>query len=116
MSDDPFGREQKPGLLSRLLGRSGERRPIVTRVTKTTRTDRLALTVPAARAAEVRDAVEAWLSSRGVTATLAIEDVGDGKCKLSAKFADDENRVDLSDDAVQSELQDVVRRALPTSD
>src|SRR5689334_13212568 len=101
--------------LSRLLGRrDGSGRPSPG-VTKTTRTDRLNLTVPSSHAEAVRAAVERWLFSHGITASVAIEDAGDGKSKLSAKFSDDDRRLDLTDDAVQADLQAVLRAAIEGS-
>lgn len=68
--------------------------------------------MPSERADAIRAAVEAWLAGRGVAATLTVSDAGSGRSKLTAEFKDNERRVDLSDDAVESDLQDVVTRAL----
>jgi len=98
-------------LLRRLLSRRGwSGRPSL-RVTKTTRTDRLNLTVASAHADDVRVAVERWLLSRGIRTVVAVEDAGNGKSRLSAKFSDDDLRLDLTDDAVQADLQAVLRTA-----
>ena len=101
---------KRPGWLARLLGKAVERAPHT--ITKTTRTDRLNLTVPSAKAEAVRTAVDGWLVGRGVSAKLIVEETSDGKARLSAQFEDNDRRIDLSEDAVQSELQSVLEQAL----
>ena len=106
MADDG----KRPGWFARHLAKAVERAPHT--VTKTTRIERLKLIVPSGEAEEVRTAVDAWLVRRGVSAKLTVEETGDGKARLSAEFEDNDKWIDMSDDAVQSELQSVIEQAL----
>lgn len=101
---------KRPGWFARLLGKAAERAPHT--VTRTTRIERLNLTVPSAKAEAVRTAVDAWLLGRGVSAKLLVEETSDGNARLSAQFEDNDRRIDLSENAVQSELQSVLKQAL----
>ena len=102
--------EPRKGWLARLLERSAGRPH--TRVTVRKR-EQLNLTVPSAHAETVRAAVERWLAGRGVTVAVTTEDAGDEKTHIRAKLDEaDAGRVDFADDAVQSELQDVIADAV----
>src|SRR5437764_11539811 len=105
-----MGTESQHGWLARLLGRSfgGKRTRVVVR-----RSEQLNLTVPSAQAEAIRAAVERWLAAHGVTAAVTAEDAGDEKTQIRAKLGQaDAARLNLADEAVQSELQDVIADAV----
>jgi siderophore synthetase component len=80
------------------------------------RRESLSLTVPAEKAEAVRAAVERFLAQHGVSTPLTTEDAGNGKTRVKAQLGGEEARkLDLSDDAVQSQLQDVLANALSSA-
>jgi uncharacterized protein YgfB (UPF0149 family) len=110
MDADPLSPQPKRSWLSRLFG--GSFSPAV-RTVKTVRTEDLSLTVQTEHADAVRAAVERWLAGRGITATLASEDVGEGKTRLKAHLDQaDAAKLDFRSDEVQSELQKLLAEAV----
>ena len=107
--ESPFG-ERKPGLLSRLFSTPvNSKQPSVKRIVK--KTEQLKLTVPAARADAIQAAIEQWLAGRGIHAAVTREDAGDGKAHLKAQLGFEESaKLDLTDDAVQGELEKLLTK------
>jgi hypothetical protein len=104
-----MGTGSRKGWLARLFGGSfgGQRARVTVR-----KSEMLDLTVPAAHADVVSAAVERWLGGHGVTAGVTTEHAGD-KTHIRAKLGEaDASRLDLADEAVQSELQDVIADAV----
>jgi hypothetical protein len=80
------------------------------------RRESLNLTVPTTNADAVRTAVERWLAGYGITTPLSTEDAGSGKTRIKAQLREeDAAKLDLADDAVQSQLQDVLTNAVSSS-
>lgn len=107
-ASDAFGRRQSGAV-------TGDPSPRRRGVTTTTvrRTEQLTLTCPSDRADVVRAAVEQWLRTRGVTATVTADEHEPGKSRIHARLSSDEtSKVDLSAPSVQAELQDVLTKAL----
>ena len=112
MNVDPLGTERQ-GWLTRLLGRS---RKLTSLNMNVRRRESLSLTVPTAHADAVLAAVERWFADQGVTAPLTTEDEGNGKTRIKAALGeDDTNKLDLSDEQVQSKLQDILEAAVSSS-
>ena len=110
MSDGQIFEEPRKGWLARFVGglvaSRTVRRPVQRR-------ESLSLTVPADKADALRAAVEQWLRGHGVSAAVTGEDTGNGKATIQAKLdAADASRLDLSTDAVQSELQALLEAAV----
>jgi hypothetical protein len=77
------------------------------------RRESLNLTVPTTNADAVRTAVEQWLAGYGISTPLTTEDEGNGKTRIKTQLSEqDAAKLDLSDDAVQSQLQDVLTNAV----
>jgi hypothetical protein len=112
MAGDLVSPEARRGFLSRIFGRSYGRTfgPLKTTVH---RSENLNVSVSADHADAARAAIERWFASHGVTAALTVEDAGEGKSRIRAKLGDaDAAKIDFRDDAVQSELQNVLAEAL----
>ena len=103
---------QRKSWLQRLFGRTRN----VRLNAKVKQRESLSLTVPTKNAEAVRAAVERWLAEHGITTPLTTEDEGNGKTRIKAALGDDDaTKLDLSDDGVQSELQDVLTNAVSSS-
>jgi hypothetical protein len=99
--------------LDRLLQRAARNLQVNVNVK---RRESLNLTVPTTNADAVRKALEQWLAGYGITTSLTIEDAGDGKTRIKTQLREeDAARLDLADDAVQSQLQDVLTDAVSSS-
>ena len=80
------------------------------------RRESLNLTVPTTNADAVRTALEQWLAGYGITTPLTTEDAGNGKTRIKTQLREeDAAKLDLADDAVQSQLQDVLTNAVSSS-
>ena len=80
------------------------------------RRESLNLTVPTANADTVKSAIEHWLTGYGISAPLTIEDAGSGKTRIKTQLREeDAAKLDLADEAVQSQLQDVLSNAVSSS-
>jgi hypothetical protein len=109
---DPMG-TQRQGWLKRLFGGNLRRTSLNMDVR---RSEYLNLTIPAAQGEAVRAAVESWLLRHGVTTSVTAEDSGEGKTRIKASLSEaDASRLDFSDAAVQSELQDVISTAVSST-
>jgi hypothetical protein len=107
---NPFGAKRE-GLWARLLNRTTQAQTRTKRVVR--RTELLNMTVPAGHADAVRVAVERWLAGHGIAATVTSEDAGDGKTRLRTSLdRDDAPKLDLSSEAVQSELEKILSDAV----
>ena len=103
---------QRKGWLERLFGRTKN----VHLNVNVKRRESLSLTVPTKNADAVRTAVESWLAGHGITTALTVEDAGNDKSRIKVALGEeDATRLDLSDDGVQSELQDVLTNAVSSS-
>jgi hypothetical protein len=95
--------------LERLLGRSKNLHLNV----NVKRRESLSLTVPTEKADAVRAAVERFLAEHGISTPLTTEDAGNGKTRIKAALGEhDASKLDLSDNAVQSQLQDLLTNAV----
>jgi hypothetical protein len=98
--------------LERLLGRSKNLHLNI----DVKRRESLSLTVPSEKADAVRAGVERFLAEHGITTTLTTEDAGSGKTRIKAALGEkDARKLDLSDEAVQSQLQDVLTNAVSST-
>ncbi len=80
------------------------------------RRESLNLTVPTTNADAVRAALERWLAGYGINTPLTTEDAGNGKTHIKTQLREeDAAKLDLADDAVQSQLQDVLTNAVSSS-
>ncbi len=111
MADGQIFDEPRKGRLARLVGglslggQTTKRRKV--------RRESLNLTVPADKADAVLAAVEQWLRAHGIGAAVVGDESEDGKVKIHAKLEGaDAARLDLSADAVQSELQALIEAAI----
>jgi ribosomal protein L32 len=116
-SDSPFGEERK-GLLERL--RAALATPVPSRRTTHTRRvvrkEHLNLQVPQEHADAVRTALEHWLSEHGVAAAVTTDPAADGKVRFHADLdGESAKKLDLSSDAVQAELQDLLLATMKPS-
>jgi hypothetical protein len=99
-------------LLGRLLGRAASRNLQLS----SRRRERLDLSVPAGKVDVVRPAVEQWLQGYGVSAPVTVRSEGSGDPRLSVELdGDDAKLLDFSDKDVQSDLEDVLFKALKQS-
>lgn len=77
------------------------------------RRESLNLTVPTTNADAVKTAIEQWLAGYGISTPLTTEDAGNGKTRIKTQLREeDAAKLDLADDAVQSQLQDVLSNAV----
>jgi hypothetical protein len=106
--DDPFGEKKKPGFLERLIAKR-----VAPKIRTTTyRREELKLIVPDAKADAVQAALGRWLGSKGIGATVRREDAGGGRVHLRADLGpEDAERLDLTSDAVQNELESLLTDA-----
>ena len=96
--------------LERLLGRA--MRDVQMNV-NVKRRESLNLTVPTTNADAVKTAIEHWLAGYGISTPLTTEDLGNGKTRIKTQLREeDAAKLDLADDAVQSQLQDVLTNAV----
>ena len=80
------------------------------------RRESLNLTVPTTNADAVKTALEQWLAGYGISTPLTTEDLGNGKTRIRTQLREeDAAKLDLADDAVQSQLQDVLSNAVSSS-
>jgi hypothetical protein len=111
-STDAFG-EQKPRgflFLARLFGGSAKQPRFRTTVR---RSEVLDVVVPNEKVAAAKAALEQWLQGHGITTALSIEPKDDGKSRLHAKLDEtDSEKLDLTSERIQSELQDALANAL----
>ena len=104
---------ERQGWLARLLGRS---RKLTSLNMNVRRRESLSLTVPTAHADAVLTAVERWFAAQAITAPVTTEDEGNGKTRIKAALGeDDANKIDLSEERVQSQLQDILEAAVSSS-
>src|SRR5438445_11737209 len=102
MTDDPFGREERPGLLARLFARRSAG-PSVHVPRTVTKTENLSFVVPEARAVAVQPAIERWLAGREISASVTREPQPEGKVRLAVRITgSDAAKLDLQDPAVQA--------------
>jgi hypothetical protein len=109
MAEDPFGREQRHGWLSRLFKPHprGPRRRLLHR------TENLSFVVPEARATQVQAAIERWLAGHGIVTNISADAPSDGKVRLFAHIAgSDAAKLDVQSQAIQDEMQRVLTDAL----
>lgn len=110
MADGQIFEEPGKGWLARLTG--ALLRPSRGRRT-VRRREQLNLTVPADKADAVRAAIEQWLRGHGIQAAVVGVDDANGKATIRAKLDEaDAAKLDLSTDAVQSELQAVLEASI----
>ena len=96
--------------LDRLLQRAA--RDVEANVT-VKRRESLNLTVPTTNADAVKTAIEHWLAGYGISTPLTTEDAGNGKTRIKTQLREeDAAKLDLADDAVQSQLRDVLTNAV----
>lgn len=111
MADGQIFEEPRKSWLARIAG--GLARGGSTTRRRQVRRESLNLTVPADKGDAVRDAVEQWLRSRGIGAAVVGDEAENGKVRIHAKLDEaDAARLDLSADAVQSELQALLEAAV----
>jgi hypothetical protein len=109
MPDDPIFGKAQPSFLARLARLLFSRRASLGSPRSVQRREQLDVLVPSDKAEAVRVAVERWLGESGVTPDITIEDAGNNRSRIRAKLsAAESSKVDLSADAVQSALENVL--------
>jgi hypothetical protein len=109
-STDAFGESKPRSLLARLFGGSTSTRKVRTTVR---RSEVLDVVVPDDKVAAAKAALEQWLQGHGITTAVSVEPKEDGKSRIHAKLdTADSEKLDLTSERIQSELEDVLASAL----
>jgi hypothetical protein len=109
---DPIFGEAKPGLVARLVGLLSQR-PAASRARTVKRREQLDVLVPSEKAESVRTAVERWLEENDVTASVTVEDAGNGRSRVRTKLSErDSAKLDFSADGVQAALENLLADAM----
>ena len=77
------------------------------------RSEALDLVVPTDKVEAAKAALEQWLQGHGIASAVSVEPKDGGKSRIHTKLdASDSEKLDLTSERVQSELEDVLAKAL----